>query len=496
MQTKTKRVILTTSLALCSAVAGWAQDVIVDFVKEGTANSVRQSLVKGDDVTFEFLGNEYQPYGAYIYSDWDVYKLIISAPRNIAVIEYQVTPASGKDANLVAYPGNISTKDADTRVWRGSTNKITITGTSYSTSCSITRLRLWFNAADYNPDASWDVDESSNNPYAADVNLAEDDTDYTKKDRVYASVNVLPHDGHGVPMAVVGARKFQQTLQPYLEWKTQQGYEVKELYTDQIPGKSGKDLAYAIREKLMAMKPRPAYVLLVGDIEEIPSFPGVGAADLYYGEYTNDYYPEAYVGRFSANTIDQLQPQLDKTKYMAFLNPKDGEWLKHSLTINGISEDIAVMNPAAELSVKYPLNFEGNTSRETSASSTSIKIDIDNGCSYVSYFGHGGPGQWGTNFSNSNVNTFANKNKYPLVFSMTCHAGNFAYNHSLALPKPSCSARMLELWRSSQRLVPHAPTPITVASSATRMAARAPAWACCAASSPASEWSPHSALVP
>lgn len=430
---QTPALLLSLALASAFGTQAWAQDVIVDFVKEGTANSQRQALIKGEDVAFEFVGSAYDPYGAYIYSDWDSYKMVITAPRNIAVIEYQYTPASGKNANLVASPGTISVKDADTRVWRGSSNKITITGTSSTTSCSITRLRLWFDASKYDPNASWEIDESSNNPYAADVNLAEDDTDYTKKDRVYASVNVLPHDGHGVPMAVVSDRKFQKTLQPYLEWKTQQGYEVKELYTDQIPGKRDTELAYAIREKLMAMEPRPAYVLLVGDIEEIPSFPGVGAADLYYGEYTDDYYPEAYVGRFSANTIDELQPQLDKTKYMAFLCPKDGEWLKHSLTINNITDDIAVMNPAAEFSVKYPLNFEGNTSRETTAESTAIKLDIDNGCSYVSFFGHGGPGQWSTNFSNSNVYTFANKNKYPLVFSMTCHAGNFAYNQQACL---------------------------------------------------------------
>lgn len=429
MQTKTKRFILAASLALCSSVAGWAQDVIVDFVKEGTANSNLQTLTKGGNVTFEFVGSAYDPFGAYFYNTWDTYHLTITAPKNIAVIEYQINQKSGKTDDVSVSTGNVSTKDADTRVWRGSASTVRFVGGSSTTTFSISRLRLWYNATDYNPNIPWDSGEDSNNPYAANVNLSEDDTNYSQKDRVYASANALPHDGHGVPMAVVSDRKFQNTLQPYLEWKTQQGYEVKELYTDQIPGKRGTELAYAIREKLMAMEPRPAYVLLVGDIEEIPSFPGVGAADIFYGEYTDDYYPEAYVGRFSANTIEQLQPQLDKTKYMAFITPQDGEWLKRSLTIDDITPEISVMDPASDLSLYYPRNFEGNLSERTETTwSHSINNIIDNGCSYVSYFGHGGPGMWNGNYSNSNVNSLNNSGKYPVVFSMTCHAGNFTFS--------------------------------------------------------------------
>lgn len=429
MRIKTKRILLSASLAFCCSVAGWAQDVFVDFVKEGTANSNRQTLIKDGNVSFDFVASGYEPFGAYFYKDWNTYQMTITSPRPIAVIEYQIAIKSSKTADLGASTGTISTKDAETRVWRGSASTIKFVGNSDYTNFSISRLRLWFNAADYNPDVSWDAAENTKNPYEANVNLAEDDTDYSQKDRLYVPVNVLPRDGHGVPMAVVSNRKFQQTLQPYLEWKTQQGYEVQELYTDQLPGKRGAELAHAIRERLMAMDPRPAYVLLVGDVDEVPSFPGSGPADLYYGEYTDDYYADAYVGRFSASNVEQLQPQLDKTRYMAFLSPNEGEWLKHSLTVDDITPEISVMDPAAALSLNYPLNFEDNTSQKTETTwSESINTIINNGCSYVSYFGHGGPGMWNGNYSNSNVNSLNNRNKYPVVFSITCHAGNFAFS--------------------------------------------------------------------
>lgn len=425
-------------LALMPSLKALAQDVVVNFVKEGTANSKNQTLIRGENVHFDFLGNEYEPYGAYLYSTWDIYSLTITAPRSIAVIEYQATPVSGKNANLSASTGKISVKDADTRVWRGAANKITFWGTDQNTSCSITRLRLWFDANKYNPEAPWEVDDEGDNPYAANVNLADDDTNYDQKDRVYASVNILPRNGRGVPMAVVSAPQFKTVLQPYLEWKTQQGYEVTELYTDKIPGgKTGIELAHAIRQELMKMEPRPAYILLVGDVQDIPVFPGdpdVGPADLFYGEFTDDYYADAYVGRFPAITPEQLRPQLEKTQYMATLRPKDGEWLRHSLTIDNINDEIAVMRPASDLSLNYPLNFEGNTSQKIEASwQDAINTIINNGCSFVSYFGHGGPEMWSSNYMTSDANKLNNRGRYPVVFSITCHAGNFAYN-------PTCLA--------------------------------------------------------
>lgn len=436
---KTKRIFLSGSLAFCCTLAGWAQDIIVNFQKEAQFTGKDETIAKGYDVSFTFVG-DVNKRGANIYGtdSWaSVYYLNVSAPRNIAVIEYEVEVTSNKTDDVNVSTGKMNQLGDGTWVWKGSAQSVKFTGGSSSANFRITRLRLWFSENDYNhATAVWDTqggggsDGGSTHPYQADVDLANDATDYTKKDRVYASVNVLPTDGHGVPMAVVSDRKFQTTIQPYLEWKTQQGYEVKELYTDQISGgKKGTELAYAIREKLMAMKPRPAYVLLVGDVQEIPSFPGTGPADLFYGEYTDDYYPEAYVGRFSANTDEQLQPQLEKTRYMATLNPKDGEWLKRSLTIDDITSEISVMSPASDLSLYYPRNFDGNFSERTETTwSQSINNFINNGCSYVSYFGHGGPCMWNGNYSVNNVNSLNNSGRYPVVFSITCHAGNFDFS--------------------------------------------------------------------
>jgi Peptidase family C25/Propeptide_C25 len=65
--------------------------------------------------------------------------------------------------------------------------------------------------------------------------------------------------------------------------------------------------------------PAPTYLLFVGDVAEIPTFSNIASAsqphktDLYYCEYTSDYLPEVYYGRFSASNVADLEPQIDKT---------------------------------------------------------------------------------------------------------------------------------------------------------------------------------------
>lgn len=438
---KTKRIFLSGSLAFCCTLAGWAQDVIVNFQKEAQFTGKDETIAKSYDVNFTFVG-DVNKRGANIYGtdSWtSVYYLNVSAPRNIAVIEYEVEVTSNKTDDVNVSTGKMNQLGDGTWVWKGTTQSVKFTGASSSTNFRITRLRLWFSESDYNhATAVWDTQDGSGSsgdstrPCQADVDLTNDPTDYTKKDRVYAPVNILPTDGCGVPMAVVSDRKFQTTLQPYLEWKTQQGYEVKELYTDEVPAGLGhQEKALALRERLIEMDPRPAYVLLVGDSQEVPVFYGVTyeanhASDFYYGEFNDDHFADAYVGRFSATTPEDLKAQLDKTLYMATIPPSEGEWLKRSITVNDISPDIQSMDRSAELSRYYPLNFDGNTTDELKASWTStINTNINNGCSFVSYFGHGTSSGWNNAYMTSNVRQLSNRNKYPVVFSITCLTGYF-----------------------------------------------------------------------
>lgn len=427
---------------MCLGTSSLAQDIIVvDFLSEPRFTGLEETIVKGDNVTFKFIGDN-SMNGAYLSGGrWvSVYNMKISAPRSIAVIEYQtITTKSTKNDIPSVSTGNIS-KSGDTWVWKPNSSSVTLMGNADDANASfcVTRMRLWFNESEYKEGTAWETSGSEGgddaHPYTYNVDFSNDDTDYDKMDRLYSSVNVLPVDGKGVPMAVVSDRKFQSILQPYLKWKTQQGYQVTELYTDTISGKRGTELAFALREKLMAMNPRPSYVLLVGDVAQVPAFTGITGSmlhntDYYYGEYTGDRYADAYVGRFSATNEEELRPQLDKTMYMATLLPSEGAWLKQSITVNDVTDDIKAMDESVTLSLNYPKNFEGNmTEEEHSYWQTAINSKINNGCSLVSYFGHGNAQSWNNSYTSYYVNQLENKNRYPLVLSITCLTGTYDLN--------------------------------------------------------------------
>lgn len=131
---------------------------------------------------------------------------------------------------------------------------------------------------------------------------------------------------------VVAPVRFESTLRPLLQWRTQGGYEVGFLASDGLEPDS-------IRNWLKHKS--PDFVLLVGDLGDLGSFSarhnlaGLNGhyADLYYGEYTNDYLPEAVVGRLPARDTAELA--LMVSKILGYeLNP-DSSTVARSLLVAG-----------------------------------------------------------------------------------------------------------------------------------------------------------------
>nr|MBC8487282.1 hypothetical protein [Bacteroidota bacterium] len=145
-----------------------------------------------------------------------------------------------------------------------------------------------------------------------------------------------------VTFIIVSDPMFQAALQPYIEWKTKKGFYVIEAYTDDP---AVGTTTTSIKSYLQDLYNNPpagynsqSFVLLVGDVAQIPAFNGTAGGhitDLYYCEYTGDIYPECYYGRFSANNLTELQPQIDKTlEYEQYLMP-DPSFLDEVVMVAG-----------------------------------------------------------------------------------------------------------------------------------------------------------------
>ncbi len=145
-----------------------------------------------------------------------------------------------------------------------------------------------------------------------------------------------------VTYVIVSDVMFQSTLLPFIQWKTKKGFKVIEGYTNNPAvgntTTSIKSYLQGLYNNPPAGYNSPSFVLFVGDIAQIPVYSGTAGShktDLYYCEFTGDLFPEIYYGRFSAENIAELQPQIDKTlEYEQYLMP-DPTFLNEVVMVAG-----------------------------------------------------------------------------------------------------------------------------------------------------------------
>lgn len=136
------------------------------------------------------------------------------------------------------------------------------------------------------------------------------------------TVPPLLDDGgqHPRRFLVVSRHQFRDGLQPFVQWKRQEGFEVEEIYVDtnwRDTVKTVIDDAFGDGEQ----RPWPRYILLVGDAALIQAYVGTTRptglnthpTDLYYADYTGDYLPDALLGRWPVNDTAELRAVVEKT---------------------------------------------------------------------------------------------------------------------------------------------------------------------------------------
>lgn len=248
--------------------------------------------------------------------------------------------------------------------------------------------------------------------------------------------------------AIVADPKFKEALQEFIAWKRQQGFDVVEAYTsDEGVGYTADRIRYYLRQlyaNASEAAPAPTYVLLVGDTKEIPPFDSKESyynnhiTDFYFVEYTNDNLPDAYLGRFSASTVEELMPQLHKTMYMSRLNEEVAGFVDTTLLVAGNDErfNLSHLNPALRYLQAYAAAEEGVTAilypaptSSTGAMEDEIIARISAGAGLVCYTGHGMEYEWcEPKISNTVLrNKISNKDKYPMMIGNCCLSGAFNY---------------------------------------------------------------------
>ncbi|MBP5516820.1 MAG: T9SS type A sorting domain-containing protein [Bacteroidales bacterium] len=265
------------------------------------------------------------------------------------------------------------------------------------------------------------------------------------------------HTNAPLRYTIVAHSSFRGKLDEFIVWKKRKGFMVDIVYTDDAnvgsTTSSIQSYLQGLYDNASVSSPAPTYVLFVGDIDQIPAFSlssydGPHSSDLSYCCWTgNDYLPDCYYGRFSAQNLSELQPQISKTLMYEQYTFPDDSYLSTAALIAGVdrgqSSDNAYKygDPAMDYAAKTYVTaangfstivyYKNNTSfaptgvtvtgsSNTTEAATALRNLYNSGCGFVNYTAHGSETSWGTpSFTTNNVAQMTNNNK-PIVMIGNC----------------------------------------------------------------------------
>ena len=178
---------------------------------------------------------------------------------------------------------------------------------------------------------------------------------------------------------------------------------------------------------------RPAYLLLVGDVDEIPIYLDRTLATQYYDEVATDHYygflegkdevPDLMVGRISVQREEELRRVVDKI-YRHQYQGMDGAWRRRALFVWGsFKPGGAYFYTTNLLSSALGLHISG-LFRNKGAVVQDVIEAIQEGQGIVSYSGHGSEIQWEL-IDRTHLRSLTNGDRPALVLSFACQAGRF-----------------------------------------------------------------------
>ena len=239
---------------------------------------------------------------------------------------------------------------------------------------------------------------------------------------------------------IVSRPQFRDGLQPFVQWKRQEGYEVTEIYANTDQRDSIKALISG--QWSVASDQWPRYVLLVGDVVQLQAFRGTTrpaglgnhVTDLYYAEHTGDYLPDALLGRWPVSDTAELRVVVEKTLRYEQCIDFDTARLKRLLVVAGTDS----RNPAPvttnghvnylgyEIKLAHPeLDTFCYRNPESSGRRDAILDDLRQGVAMLSYTAHCGTAGW-TNPSVTFASIDTLDNPQPLLYvNNCCHSNAF-----------------------------------------------------------------------
>ncbi len=254
-------------------------------------------------------------------------------------------------------------------------------------------------------------------------------------------------------MLVITPATYQNLLTNFVNWKNESGIKTNVVTLAQTGSSPTAIKAYI--ENYYNQNPNLAYVLLIGDHQNVPTYSyGTSGAeeefysDSFYGQLVgDDFYPELMVGRLSG-TINQMPRILNKIiNYET--QPLAGTWMTNAVGI-GSDEGAGygdegqadyehlraigdqLMDFGYNTIYEFYQNYQGGGDEWGDPTPDMISAAINEGVGLLNYTGHGATQIMSTgNYANVHVNQLTNTGKNPFVVSVACNNGTFVGATSL-----------------------------------------------------------------
>lgn len=271
---------------------------------------------------------------------------------------------------------------------------------------------------------------------------------------------------NGCDYLIITHQNYYSQARELAEWKQSTGLLSKTVNITEI-GTTYQQIRQYLITAYTTWTPRPSYVLLIGDAEFIPTTYVNGVAtDLWYAAVAgSDYYPDLFIGRIPADTVNQAEVMIQKTVtyeqtpptlpsfYQKFAvaayfqddNTNGYEDRRFVLTSEEVRNYLqsqgytgqriyctdSYVNPTHYNNGYYaqgqPLPSE--LLRPTFAwdgDATDIVTAIQQGIFILNHRDHGMESGWGDPyFTTGHFNSFSNGELLPVVFSLNCLTGAF-----------------------------------------------------------------------
>ncbi len=232
-------------------------------------------------------------------------------------------------------------------------------------------------------------------------------------------------------MLIISYDQFLNAMEPFVQWKNSKGIRTTIVGRSSVsPNNNPKEIKNYI-QNYYNKNPNLVYVLLVGDYAQIssPKY-STGVSDPEYTKVAgNDDYPDIFVGRFSAESIEDVKTQVQRTLDFEKNGYNMADWYKKGVGI--ASDEGSNISDAEHMDNirKKLLDFDYtkvDRIYDPYASASSVTSSLNQGRGIINYCGHGAQTYWvTTRFSNSDVAALQNQGHLPFIISVSCVSGKF-----------------------------------------------------------------------